>query len=110
MTTFYRHGSQRLSDKKIFTAVVEEFIPSVFKLDTVYNQEIYGVYLPNGCTLLAYASVKEALDSVAVNLLQTGWTINREQAARRARKEVELRTSGRMRFAGPKYNHAEFKA
>ena len=99
--TFFKHKTKRnkcrFGGGPLFLAEVEEFTPSASKLEDTGE---WIANLPHGCTRASFNSAEAAIVNAERSLLfDADWTTDRGLAERRAAKELELRNSGRLRFA-----------
>ena len=136
MTTYFRHTTQRRlpdsSNKNKFFAFVQNCYISVRQIEPMtaekwegdepfdqedadfHNRELAGKFIATACYLgrsTGYCDTREEAEAMMVSILEhEGWTTEKALAERRAAKELELRISGKLRFAGPHFKKAEFEA
>ena len=106
-TSYFHHytkrnkqGSLKGQPETYYLAGVEEFAPSA----TLDEPGKWTARLPNGVTMGPFDRSEQALAEAERRLLLDGWTTDKGQAERRARKEFELRMSGRLSFKKGKEN------
>lgn len=136
MVTYYRHTTQRRfpdsSNKNMFFAFVQSCTIGVRKIEPMtaenwegddpfdqeeanfHNRELAGQFIATAMNLgrsTSHCDTREEAEAMMVSILEhEGWTTDKALAERRAAKELELRISGKLRFAGPKFKKAEFEA
>ena len=136
MTTYYRHTTQRRvpdsSNKSKFRAFVQDCNIVVRKIEPMtvenwnsdepfdqdeadfHNRESAGKFIARAINLgrdTCPCDSREEAENMMVSILEhEGWTTDKSLAERRAAKELELRVSGKLRFAGPHFKKADFEA
>ena len=136
MTTYFRHTTQRRlpdsSNKNKFFAFVQSCNIGVHKIEPMtaenwegdepfdqeeadfHNRELSGKFIATAINLgrgTCACDTRDEAETMMVSILEhEGWTTDKSLAERRAAKELELRLSGRLRFAGPNFKKAEFEA
>lgn len=136
MTTYFRHTTQRRlpdsSNKNKFFAFVQNCYIAVRQIEPMtaencegtepfdqeeanfHNRELAGKFIAIACNLgrsTGPCDTREEAQAMMASILEReGWTTDKALAERRAAKELELRISGKLRFAGPNFKKAEFEA
>ena len=136
MNTYFRHTTQRrfpdAFSKSKFYAFVQSCNIGVRKIETMtaenwtgdepfdqeeadfHNRELTGKFIATAINLgrsTCPCDTREEAEAMMVSILENeGWTTDKSLAARRAAKELELRVSGKLRFAGPHFKKPEFEA
>jgi hypothetical protein len=137
MNTYFRHTTKRRlpdsSNKNKFFAFVQSCYITTRPIEPMtpenwtgeepfdqekadfHNRELAGKFFIATAVNLGRSAgpcgTREEAEAMMVNILEhEGWTTDKALAERRAEKELELRISGKLRFAGPNFKKADFEA